>query len=371
MQQFNLEEWLKDKSRKIVTRDGRIVEILKVDAKGNHPIIGVYQFSDTEDMESSWRIDGRKTENGESSFDLFFADEEKLNSIIDELKSYLEKTPKEQVEKDWKEIQDWYAQHFTNKKHNKEELTEFDYAVLSIISDHNSHTDSIEAFAKRSSKKLLDLARKELERENSEFKPKFTYNEKDYSKLANKLIEFRNNTPLCSVSYRDGEGRKVILHYEKEILDLARKEIEKENPYSGKQEWSEEDENMFKSLNKVLNEASCYSCTEGSDKILNWLKSLKDRVQQPKQEWSEEDEKMWLQIINEMEAIKSNSSTIFEKNIAQDKIDWLKSIKRQLHWKPSGQQIKALKGLLDYNIGVYDYNQFQIVDSLYSDLQKL
>lgn len=76
MQQFNLEKWLNDKSRKIVTRGGRMVEILKVDAKGNHPIIGVYQFSDTEDMESSWRIDGRKTENGESSFDLFFADEE-------------------------------------------------------------------------------------------------------------------------------------------------------------------------------------------------------------------------------------------------------------------------------------------------------
>lgn len=76
MQQFNLEEWLKDKSRKICTRDGRIVEILKVDAKGNHPIIGIYQFSDTEDMESSWRIDGKKAENEVSILDLFFADED-------------------------------------------------------------------------------------------------------------------------------------------------------------------------------------------------------------------------------------------------------------------------------------------------------
>ena len=169
MQQFNLEEWLKDKSRKICTRDGRIVEILKVDAKGNHPIIGIYQFSDTEDMESSWRIDGKKAENEVSILDLFFADEEKCNKIINELKSYLKSTPKEQVEKDWKEIQDWYAQHFTNEKHNEEEeLTEFDYAVLSIISDHNSHTDSIESFAKRSSKKLLDLARKEIEDEANE-----------------------------------------------------------------------------------------------------------------------------------------------------------------------------------------------------------
>lgn len=49
--------------------------------------------------------------------------------------------------------------------------------------------------------------------------------------------------------------------------------------------WSEEDERMFKSLNKLFNEASCYSCTEGVDKILSWFNSLKDRVQpQPKQE---------------------------------------------------------------------------------------
>ena len=43
--------------------------------------------------------------------------------------------------------------------------------------------------------------------------------------------------------------------------------------------------------------------------------------------WSEEDERIWSQVINEIEAIKSNSSTVFEKNIAQDKIDWLKSLK--------------------------------------------
>ena len=50
-----------------------------------------------------------------------------------------------------------------------------------------------------------------------------------------------------------------------------------------------------------------------------------------KTSWSEEDENMWLQIINELEAIKSNSSTIFEKNIAQDKIDWLQSLKEKIH----------------------------------------
>jgi len=46
--------------------------------------------------------------------------------------------------------------------------------------------------------------------------------------------------------------------------------------------------------------------------------------------WGEDDEKMWAQVINEIEAIKSNSSTVFEKNIAQDKIDWLKSLKERV-----------------------------------------
>lgn len=51
--------------------------------------------------------------------------------------------------------------------------------------------------------------------------------------------------------------------------------------------WSEEDEEMFCSLKKLLNEASCYSCTEGSDKILNWLESLN-----PKKHWKPSEEQM-------------------------------------------------------------------------------
>ena len=108
-----------------------------------------------------------------------------------------------------------------------EEKDEFETTMISFshaVFDHLLGKTK-EVDIKEWKEKLLDLARKEIEKENSEFKPKFTYNEKDYSKLANKLIEFRNNTPLCSVSYRDGEGRKIILHYEKEITDLVKEKI--------------------------------------------------------------------------------------------------------------------------------------------------
>ena len=190
MEPFNLDTWLKDKSRKVVTRDGREVSIERTDLRGHFPILAIISNnSEDYDIPMTYNNKGKNIDTEyEGIADLFFADEE-------------------------------------------EELTEFEKSVQYVLGcytckqiEFGDRADNIKFYAKT----LLDLARKELEKENSEFKPKFTYNEKDYSKLANKLIEFRNNTPLCSVSYRDGEGRKVILHYEKEILDLARKEVEKE-----------------------------------------------------------------------------------------------------------------------------------------------
>ena len=121
MEQFSLEKYLENPNLKVVTRDGRPVRIICTDANEETPIaalvtvkdIGLYKLAT-----ALYTKDGRYGV-GNSPYDLFFADEEN-------------------------------------------ELTEFDYAILSIISDHNSHKDSITEFAKRSSKKLLDLARKEI-----------------------------------------------------------------------------------------------------------------------------------------------------------------------------------------------------------------
>lgn len=210
MEQFNLEEWLKDKSRKICTRDGRIVEILKVDAKGNHPIIGIYQFSDTEDMESSWRIDGRKTENGESFLDLFFVDE-------------------------------------------KKELTEFEETMVSFAHTMFDH--------------LLDITKK-----------------------------------------------VDIKEWKEKLLDLAKKEIEKSNPYSENQ----------------------------------------------KQEWSAEDREM---LDNCLGLIQEIDSTQEEQN-------WLKSLKpNHYHWKPSEEQMEALDKAKNSPANYYDIRLG--LQSLYNDLLKL
>lgn len=184
MERFNLEIWLEDKSRKVIDDDGFPVEIIKLDANEKCPVV----YLNHNGIAYNVSVDGMY--DSDPNHGLFFADEE------EEL-TELQKTLEEDC--------DCYVNLYNDGK-TREELREW-----------------IKGWCHR----IIDLVRKELEKENSEFKPKFTYNEKDYSKLANKLIEFRNNTPLCSVSYRDGEGRKIILHYEKEILDLVRKELEK------------------------------------------------------------------------------------------------------------------------------------------------
>ena len=45
---------------------------------------------------------------------------------------------------------------------DQEELTEFEKAVLDIIPDHNTHTDSVEEFARRNGNRLLSIARKQF-----------------------------------------------------------------------------------------------------------------------------------------------------------------------------------------------------------------
>lgn len=75
MRPFSLEEYLKDPSRKVVTRDGRNVRIVCTDRKGEgYPIVAL--------VDSKWgesttihTKDGKYVLNNASDCDLFFAPE--------------------------------------------------------------------------------------------------------------------------------------------------------------------------------------------------------------------------------------------------------------------------------------------------------
>ena len=77
MEQFSLEKWLQDKSRKVVTRDGRNVRIICWDIKSNTPIIAAIQWNDEREDCYFYNTIGRCA-NDVAEIDLFFADEEEV-----------------------------------------------------------------------------------------------------------------------------------------------------------------------------------------------------------------------------------------------------------------------------------------------------
>ena len=321
MEKFNLEEYKKNPNRKVVTRRGNPVRIICTDRKHGEddlPIVFLEEFSNGGEFLSTCKSDGTANYHYATMYDLFFADEDdgKLNSIIDELKSYLEKTPKEQVEKDWREIQDWYTKHFTNEKHNKEEkLTEFEKELQIIISDASHWTSddgSISTYCqfgdkeiKKISGKLLDLARKEIEKENPySGNQNQEWSKEEEERLITDYLKFKGYED-DSIWLKSFKGR-----------------------VKPKQEWSEKDEHCIELLLPIIDSSSLIP--KNRKKCKEFLKSLKDRVQpQPEQKWSEEDEKISNAIYESIDFLCLKSFGFSEDEVC----DWLKSLKP--HWKPS------------------------------------
>ena len=77
MKQFNLKEYLKNSSQKVVTRDGREVRIVCTDAKNDFPIIALLCCSDNKEDVLNYKKNGRTHSEYESPNDLFFAPEKK------------------------------------------------------------------------------------------------------------------------------------------------------------------------------------------------------------------------------------------------------------------------------------------------------
>lgn len=76
MEQFSLEKWLQDKSRKIVTRRGNPVRIICTDRKHGKDDLPIVFLEEIECGEFllTCRDDGR-SDNYDTQYDLFFADE--------------------------------------------------------------------------------------------------------------------------------------------------------------------------------------------------------------------------------------------------------------------------------------------------------
>jgi len=151
--------------------------------------------------------------------------------------------------------------------------------------------------------------------------------------------------------------------------------IEEHNPA-----WSEEDERMFDIIISDLErhggkEGSCYSAE------INWLKSLKDRVQpQPKQEWSEEEEEVLLKLtsfIEDWDKIAKGKKSIQEctlwssdEHLAERLLNFLNSLRPQNKWKPSDEQMATFWDAI-CNLSQDGYKWINDMKSIYQDLKKL
>ena len=72
MKEFNLEEYLKNPSQKVVTRDGREVRIICTDRKETQPIIALVTKNGKEEVRYFYQ-NGRWSNTNEWDLDLFFA----------------------------------------------------------------------------------------------------------------------------------------------------------------------------------------------------------------------------------------------------------------------------------------------------------
>lgn len=141
-----------------------------------------------------------------------------------------------------------------------------------------------------------------------------------------------------------------------------------------KQEWSEDDEQYLLVCKNAL---SKYQVTDKWDSSIisqwldNRLKSLKDRAFPQQQEWSEEEKGNVDIIVSRLEVDIEYWKSRSKRRIDEDKrvIDWLKSLRPQNRWKPSDEQMLALKEA-EGIVGCLTIIGEQL-KSLYQDLKKL
>ena len=87
MKEFNLDEYLKNPSQKVVTRDGREVRIICTDAKNEFPIVALI-FNDNKEVLMDYNNNGKVSPDEITDLDLFFATEKKDKFDPNTLKSF-------------------------------------------------------------------------------------------------------------------------------------------------------------------------------------------------------------------------------------------------------------------------------------------
>jgi|GEM_PF-6336766 len=129
-----------------------------------------------------------------------------------------------------------------------------------------------------------------------------------------------------------------------------------------KQEWSEEDLISLGYLATFVDENGDSFYGKNKPNVVKWIRSFANLNPTQKQEWSDFDAKMLARAMRAVNYFISND----DHDEANQCFSWLKSLKERYTWKPSEEQMEALKIARDRNdrIGFY-------LSQLYDDLKKL
>lgn len=156
------------------------------------------------------------------------------------------------------------------------------------------------------------------------------------------------------------------------LFSIVRKQLKNEM-----QEWSEEDEytlnetiQHLKQLIEIDKAKHCACDVQYYQRDIDWLKSLKERVQpQPKQEWSGVDEAHLHSLITHLEQWIERHPNTTGADIQGENVAWLKSLRPQNTWKPSDAQMASITCAVRKMKESACYDSELV--SLYNDLKKL
>lgn len=168
-------------------------------------------------------------------------------------------------------------------------------------------------------------------------------------------LKVKQDSPANAWYRKNGYGYVAF----EDGYDWLEKNLEYMKP--NKQEWDKFDEDYLKRTVWYI-ENPAPSVVKDTNLAL-WLKSLPVRfnLQLIKEGWSEDDEANLHRVIRVLE---DNDSDWKELS------DWLKALRPS--WKPSKEQMEALRKLMKYAVSLSSYYDIQKeIESLYNDLNKL
>ena len=244
----------------------------------------------------------------------------------------------EYIKKDWLEHikQSWYKEGFIDGKYSggtSKEWTINDAAIFKEIIDFLENGTAKLQHDLTKYANWLKIQFTPIEKQGKQFsvdklEPKFKVGDKIRRKTPSscdkdmQVARIEKDYYICN---HIGKFSSEVVPFSKE----SRYELVEQKPA----EWGEEDENTIKVLMNIIRKSEIIDSIIYTDslkeKLYDWLKSLKDRVQ-PKQEWSEKDE---TKMRAALAFIKSEFPKKGDEEIMEDTIEWLKSLRPQ---KPTG-----------------------------------